>query len=97
METAKQLFLARRVIGMARAGVFPSQQILTQAREGLADAAKKGIDVTHGDHVLQRMQFSVLPGLDICQKGLAQVNDAYMDLVSHQRDAQVGFERPRSY
>ncbi len=95
METVQQLFLARRVIGMASAGVFASQQALSQAREGLADAAKQGIDVTQGDHVLQRMQLSVLPDRNLCQEGLAQVNSAYWGLVSHERDAQ-GFERPRA-
>lgn len=99
MSVEQQIIFARRVVGMAGAGVAPSADAVSAAREAVSLAAKQGIEIQKTDHALQRLQIGVLPTLQACREAVAEVTDVVsMRFATQQARATQAdsFARPRS-
>lgn len=100
MSVINSLGFARRVIGLAGAGIVPSAEVVSTARDCLADANVVGLVLQKADQALQRLQMGVLPSMTACREAATEVGESLMRQQSFlldqgQEQMASGFYRPR--
>jgi len=96
--TIEKLVILKRVTGFAAQGIMASPKYLGVAESYLgdlardADAAGQAMELATAKTTIEALKMSVMPSMEICLKGMAEV-DAYLRPLRQERrlqEAQAG-------
>lgn len=91
-ENLERLTFLRKIVGFARAGVFPQPALIQRCSEIVQKMDEKGerlgvaqdqIEATR--KVVAHMQSGVLPSMAACRESLAEINEKWLPLRNQAR------------